>query len=236
MSILELPLRGAEYCMIDLETTGLTPGVDQIVEVAAIRFDGQGRVLAEYHSLVNPRMRVRATEIHGIADADVADAPTLAEVTPGMLPLLSGAVVLAYNAYFDMGFLQRAWRLEVYPFACAMYLRGMLGLSPARLPLEQACAQHGVTHPASHCAGDDAHATRLLFTEYLALADERGLTTFGDLARVKQYKFTSTWRYPLLAVPPIRGRTWAKPRYVAQAGAVPANPHYRGPGTVRARV
>lgn len=213
MSILQRALRQTEYCMVDLETTGLNPAYDGIVEVAAIRFTGSGQVVGEYHSLVNPRMPVGATEIHGITQADVADAPVLRAVAPAVLPLLHGTVVVAFNAGFDLAFLARAWGIQNYPYICAMYFRGLVGLAPARCRLEAACAEHGIAQSAAHTAGDDAHVSRRLFLHYLALAEEQACHTFGDLARRKKYKFTASWTQPLLAAPPVSGTPRAKARY-----------------------
>ena len=71
-------LRETPIAIIDFETTGLTAGADRVVEVAIARVDvgGEPRIILD--TLVNPLRRVAATEIHGITDADVADAPRFA--------------------------------------------------------------------------------------------------------------------------------------------------------------
>ncbi len=62
------------FLALDLETTGLSPIEDRIVEVGAVKFDALGRELGRFESLVDPRrpMPPRARAVHGISDADLA--------------------------------------------------------------------------------------------------------------------------------------------------------------------
>jgi DNA polymerase-3 subunit epsilon len=102
----ESPIRIA----FDLETTGLSPAEDRIVEVGAVKFDEEGRELATFERLVNPLRpsSPRARSVHGIADADLVRAPTAAIVLPAFLEFLGdpdATVLLAHNAGFDASFL-----------------------------------------------------------------------------------------------------------------------------------
>ena len=65
---------------MDIETTGLYPGGDRIVELAVVRIEPNEAPRLVLDTLVNPKRRVAATEIHGITDADVADAPPFEEI------------------------------------------------------------------------------------------------------------------------------------------------------------
>jgi DNA polymerase-3 subunit epsilon len=101
-----------DFVAFDLETTGLFPESDRIVEIGAIRFDSSGREIAQFQRLVNPGrpMAPQAQAIHGISDADLADAPGVDQVLPEFLDWLGPAptpVLLAHNAGFDAGFLGR---------------------------------------------------------------------------------------------------------------------------------
>ncbi|WP_253779050.1 3'-5' exonuclease [Goodfellowiella coeruleoviolacea] len=101
------PVAGTEplYAALDLETTGLDPRTDRVCEVAVVRFRADGTVVDEYATLINPQGPVRASEFHRIVDADVVDAPTLAEVWPDLLRMMTGCVVVAHNLKFEDGFL-----------------------------------------------------------------------------------------------------------------------------------
>jgi DNA polymerase III epsilon subunit family exonuclease len=183
--------------IIDFETTGLSAGHDRVVEVSVVRVDpGQSPRLA-FDSLVNPRRPMAATEIHGITDADVATAPTFADIAGEVVEATSGCVVAAYNVYFDVQFLEfelgNSGVEQVPPHFCLMYLRPMLGLG-SRCRLEEACRNHGVERTPSHFAAADAMASAELFVQYLKEIESQGISTYSDLARLKRYKFVDSFR------------------------------------------
>ena len=95
--------------MVDLETTGWSPGAAAITEIAAVRVRG-GRRLGEFASLVNPGIPVPPgiEDLTGITDWMLAAAPRLAAVLPGLLDFADGCVLVAHNAPFDIGFLRAA--------------------------------------------------------------------------------------------------------------------------------
>ena len=89
---------------LDLETTGLDPATDEILEIGIL--DDDGTVLLD--SLVRPirhRTWPRAQTIHGISPADVCDAPMLDALRPRIRAAVAGREVVIYNAPFDAGFL-----------------------------------------------------------------------------------------------------------------------------------
>lgn len=183
--------------IIDFETTGLTAGHDRVVEVSVVRVDpGQAPQLA-FDTLVNPRRPMAATEVHGITDADVANAPSFADIAGEVVAATSGCVVAAYNVYFDVQFLEfelgNAGVDQIPPHFCLMYLRPMLGLG-SRCKLEEACKSHGVERTPSHIAAADAMASAELFVKYLAEIEAKGVSTYGELAKLKKYKFVDSFR------------------------------------------
>jgi DNA polymerase III subunit epsilon len=100
---------GVEFAVIDLETTGWSPGAAAITEIAAVRVRG-GRRLGEFASLVNPGVPVPPgiEDLTGISDWMLAAAPRLPAVLPGLLDFADGCVLVAHNAPFDVGFLRAA--------------------------------------------------------------------------------------------------------------------------------
>jgi len=98
-----------EFAVIDLETTGWSPGAAAITEVAAVRVRG-GRRQGEFASLVNPGVPVPPgiEDLTGISDWMLAAAPKLPAVLPGLLDFADGCVLVAHNAPFDVGFLRAA--------------------------------------------------------------------------------------------------------------------------------
>ena len=89
---------------LDLETTGLDPARDEILEIGIL--DDGGEILLD--SLVRPQRHTswpEAERINGIGPADVADAPPLAMLRPRIIEAVAGTRVVIYNASFDSGFL-----------------------------------------------------------------------------------------------------------------------------------
>ena len=105
----ELEFAELEFAVIDLETTGWSPGAAAITEVAAVRVR-DGRRLGEFASLVNPGVSVPPgiEDLTGISDWMLAAAPRLRAVLPGLLDFADGCVLVAHNAPFDVGFLRAA--------------------------------------------------------------------------------------------------------------------------------
>ena len=92
---------------LDLETTGLIPGLDRIVEIGAVAFSRDGGVEAEYEALVDPGIPIpaAAARVSGITDDMVRGRPAVAEELPRFLAFLGDALPVAHNAAFDAGFL-----------------------------------------------------------------------------------------------------------------------------------
>ncbi len=127
-----------EYVALDLETTGLHAARDRVVEVGAVRFDEAGVEIARFESLVNPQrpMGPGAQAVHGISDADLADAPLAHDVLPEFLAFVGDVTrvrLLAHNASFDAGFL--GMELARLGMSTAGYsVTDTLALARARLP------------------------------------------------------------------------------------------------------
>jgi len=101
------PLRETTFVVVDLETTGGSHRDCAITEIGAVKVRG-GEVLGQFQTLVNPCVAVPPfiAVLTGITDAMVAGAPRLETVLPAFLEFARGAVVVAHNAPFDVGFLR----------------------------------------------------------------------------------------------------------------------------------
>ena len=107
--IRSVPLADLDFTVVDVETTGWAPEEAGITEIGAVRVH-DGRVVAEYGSLVNPGTPVppAITELTGISDQMLVSAPPVAAVLPGLLAFAEGSVIAAHNAPFDLRFLTAA--------------------------------------------------------------------------------------------------------------------------------
>jgi DNA polymerase-3 subunit epsilon len=98
-------------CALDVETTGLDPAVDRIVEVGVVRVEpnGRARILTK---VVNPGRPIpaAATAVHGLTDATVAGCPAFSAIAPGLLSFLDAADLIGFNLSFDLLFLIAEFR------------------------------------------------------------------------------------------------------------------------------
>jgi DNA polymerase-3 subunit epsilon len=110
------PLFDATFVVVDLETTGLSPGVDRITEIGAVKVRG-GEVLGELQTLVHPGRPIppAVTAVTGIDDRLVRGAPPVEAVLPTWLEFARDAVLVAHNARFDTSFLDAELRRHGYP-------------------------------------------------------------------------------------------------------------------------
>ena len=153
-----------DYTAIDLETTGKDPKTCSVVDIAAVRVR-DGKIVEEFSSLVNPECAIPAdaTRTHGISDADVAGAPTFAQIWPKFREFCGNDVVVAHNGY-DYDFkvlarlsngLQGIGTYDTLPLAKE--------LVPESRTLEHLARKYGVDTGRSHRALDDARCLSKVF-------------------------------------------------------------------------
>ena len=118
VSVVRGPMDGSldgEFVVFDLETTGLKPTTEEITEIAAVLVR-EGEIRDSFQTYVNPHKPIppEITELTGISDETVADAPDLPEALDKFFAFLGDRVLVAHNAGFDLSFLKAACkRLEI---------------------------------------------------------------------------------------------------------------------------
>lgn len=107
----KMKISAAEYIVIDVETTGLSPDDDRIIEVAAVKCEND-RIVDSFHSLINPGRRIpsNVTKLTGIKNADVAGAPDMDTVAPELSEFIDNLPLVAHNANFDIKFIANAFK------------------------------------------------------------------------------------------------------------------------------
>lgn len=193
-------MRG-DFVSLDLETTGLLYKEDGIIELAAVRFR-EGKEEACFHSYLNPGKEVpeRITQLTGITQDMVADAPAFGEICRELLAFIGDDVLMAHHISFDYAFLKRAvfnCMPKEWISANGFEKKGIDTLKIARtcLPdlesrnLGALCRYYGISLDA-HKALEDARATAKL---YQKLWEEFGKTSVLTVSADKLFA-----PYPLI--------------------------------------
>ena len=177
-------LEEASYCVVDLETTGLSPGRSQICEIGAVRVEGL-ELAATFETLVNPRERLplQIATLTGIDERELRRAPSVGAAMTRFLDFAGDAVLVAHNARFDMSFLDAAvlrmgGRRLAAPVVDTVWLaRRLLAGRAPRVGLASLAHFFGTGTRPCHRALPDAEATAEILLQLIGLAQERGART-----------------------------------------------------------
>lgn len=177
------------FVVIDLETTGFAPHLDdRVVEVALVLLDADGTTTGAWTTLVNPGRDTGPTHVHGIHASDVAQAPTFTELADWLADRIHGRILVAHNAEFDLAFLTAEFEradtdLPAVGTLCTMQLAERVGVveTDSGHDLHACCTAAGVVIDGAHTAAGDAVATAALLVACLNTSVGRTATTFDDL-------------------------------------------------------
>ncbi len=182
-------LRELTFVVVDLETTGGSPASCDITEIGAVKVRG-GEILGELQTLVRPSTSIPPfiAVLTGITDAMVASAPRLEAALPTFLEFARGAVLVAHNAPFDLGFLKAACERTglSWPGAesvdTARLARRVLTRDEApNCKLSTLAQLFRATEPPCHRALADARATVDVLHGLLERLGNLGVTTLEEL-------------------------------------------------------
>ena len=162
-----------DYICVDLETTGLNPKSEKIIEIGAVKVT-DGRIADTFSQFVHPgkKLEARIAELTGISDENLEGQPRIEEVLPSFLEFAGDLPLLGHNVLFDYSFLKRAAVNQRFTFE----RKGIDTLKIARrylpdLPsrnLGALCEYYQIPHQA-HRAYEDAKATHLLYQKLCEL-------------------------------------------------------------------
>lgn len=175
-------LPAGPFAVLDLETTGLDPSNDRVIEIAVVTTDERGQVIDEWSTLVDPERDAGPTDVHGITDAQLVGADIFATLAPELARRLDGTVLVAHNLAFDAAFLTteqhrlspeaietEALTAGVVGGLCTLELsRSLLSRPEDGWSLGALCALVGVPLVDAHRALVDARATAGLLAVLLA--------------------------------------------------------------------
>ncbi len=160
------------FAIVDIETTGSQPRQDRITEIAIALHDGR-EVIETYETLINPERPIprNITNITGITDEMVADAPRFHEVARRIVEMTEGAVFVAHNVRFDYHFLQAQYANLGYPFKrtklCTIRLARKAFPGLRRYGLDSLSRHFNIHNHDRHRAMGDVMATIGIFERVL---------------------------------------------------------------------
>lgn len=180
------------YVSLDLETTGLDPKKDKIIEIGAVRVRA-GEITDRMETFVNPGrlLEERIIELTGICDEQLADAPEITEVLPKLLTFIGDDILLGHSVLFDYSFVKKAAVNQRLTFE----KKGIDTLKLARKFLPELesrslgflCGHFHIEHNA-HRALADAEATFVLYQKLAELFYEGHEKDFEPKALLYQAK------------------------------------------------
>lgn len=181
-----MPLLSRPVAVVDVETTGLFPfRHDRVIEIAVVVLDGDGVVVREFVSLVNPGRDIGPSHVHGLTSTDVLHAPRFGEIASDLVDVLKDVVgIAAHNVRFDRQFLESEFgRLGIdLPRVLSLCTMELVGGGK----LDQCCADYGVQRDGhAHHALSDARAASGLLLRVLEDHPE----VAGSLARLKPFEW-----------------------------------------------
>jgi ATP-dependent DNA helicase DinG len=170
---------------LDLETTGLDPRSDAIIEIGAIRFNDR-RIEEEFSTLVNPQRPIPTfiTDLTGINNQMVQNAPTIEDVIPELDDFVADLPILGHNVKFDVGFLRQQGLFRYNDTLDTYDMAAVLMPSARRYNLSALGQNLGIPFPANHRALDDTRVTMAVFNRLNEIAEELPLEIIAEIVRL----------------------------------------------------
>ena len=185
-----IPLGQSTFVVLDVETTGLSPAHDHVIEIAALRLR-HGGIAETFQTLIDPGVGVplEITRLTGLTDGALHGQPRFEQVVEPLLAFLDADPLVAHNALFDYSFVREECRRAGYAYTARTFCTARLGrrLLPAlrRQSLDALLRALGIEAPDRHRAASDAQATAAAFLALLPLAEAEGARTPSALYRLQ---------------------------------------------------
>lgn len=157
-----------DYVVLDLETTGLDPKKDKIIEIGAVKIKG-GCIIDAFDKLVNPATPISRliTDVTGIDDSMVCDSPYIEDILPEFIDFCEDYVIIGHNLKFDYSFLKK----NAVDLGREFDKMGLDTLKIAKKHLaslekrnlDYLCCYYGIEDNNHHRASNDARVTHELY-------------------------------------------------------------------------
>lgn len=174
------------FVVFDLETTGFSPTRNRIIEIGAVKVEN-GKITERYSTFVNPGVKIpkRITELTGINDDMVKDAPDIRDVLPQFLEFCKGCILVAHNAGFDYSFLcakgEELGLSTEFSVVDTVGIARVLFPHQAKYTLDSVAKVLKISLVNHHRAVEDAEATAEIFEKMIALLEKKDIMDLDAL-------------------------------------------------------
>jgi predicted DnaQ family exonuclease/DinG family helicase len=174
------------YVSLDLETTGLNPEIDDIIEIGAVKFQ-DNQVTDTFHSLVNPQRAVpyRIQVLCGIEQSQLDAAPVFSGLADGLRSFIEGCPIVGHNISFDLSFLAKKGIKPTNATYDTQELATVFLFQQSDYSLSSLTKRLGLSLP-QHRALPDAMATKDLFVALIDRALQLDLATIENLVHLAE--------------------------------------------------
>ncbi|WP_068449038.1 PolC-type DNA polymerase III [Caviibacter abscessus] len=174
------------YVVFDIETTGLNPYSDKIIEIGAVKIQ-ENKIIEKFSKFINPEIPIpkTITELTSITDDDVKDQDTIDIVLPQFLEFIGKSTLVAHNAKFDIGFVtEKAKQLNIntnFSYIDTIEWAKLTLPDQKRFSLDALCKKFNLVNEHHHRAVNDAEVTAQLFRKLLNLVMNMNVNTLSDV-------------------------------------------------------
>lgn len=185
------------YVVFDLETTGLSPVNDSIIEIGAVKIQNK-KVVDRFSTFVNPKIPIpyNIEQLTGIDDSMVVDADTIENILPEFLKFCDGAVMVAHNAEFDVTFIREKTKTILgKAFECTVV--DTVSLARALIPnlgkftLDHVAKALNVSLLHHHRAVDDAECCADIFLALVARLEMRNIFNLDEINEIEEFNINA---------------------------------------------
>ena len=225
------------WISLDLETTGLSADNDEIIEVGAVKFQGD-RTIETFQSLVNPYRPLNGfvRRYTGITQEEVDGAPPFSQVSSRLAAFIGPAPIVGHNIAFDLGFLASKGLRLSNPRSDTWDLAFVLLPGNREYALAKIAASLGISHPRPHRAVEDASVTMHLFLRLAGMAAELDVFTLAEMERLaSRSSWVLAYLFRALEAHKVYPHPQPSPSPQATAGATVNHPHVQSSGVEAAQ-
>lgn len=175
------------HIVLDIETTGLSHYINNITEIAALKFENN-KLIDKFHTLINPEQRIPhfITNLTGIDNEMVKYSPKIHEVLPALKEFLGEDVIVAHNAGFDVGFLNHNFKKHLKcelnnNCICTVRLANRIPLSIENRKLKTLCNYFNINNESEHRAMGDTKATAELLNKFQKILEKNKINSIDEI-------------------------------------------------------